>query len=86
MNLSSIFPILLPDNSGPNQLFGVYGGNIESMQMLIFNRWGEMVCTLNSINEFWDGTYKGKKCQDGTYVWKLIYQDFTQSISTNWTC
>ena len=20
-----------------------------------------------------------KKCQDGTYVWKLIYKDFTQS-------
>ena len=69
----------VPDNSGPNQLFGVYGGNIESMQMLIFNRWGEIICTLNSINEFWDGTYKGKKCQDGTYVWKLIYKDFTQS-------
>ena len=49
------------------------------MQMLIFNRWGEIICTLNSINEFWDGTYKGKKCQDGTYVWKLIYKDFTQS-------
>jgi len=46
--------------------------------MLIFNRWGEIICTLNSINEFWDGTFKGKECQDGTYVWKLIYQDFTQ--------
>ena len=48
------------------------------MQMLIFNRWGELVYTLNDINEFWDGTYNGKECQDGTYVWRLVYEDMQQ--------
>ena len=66
----------IPDDDGLNDLFQVYGGNIKQMECLIFNRWGELVYTLNSINDSWDGTYKGEKCQDGTYTWKLTYQDF----------
>lgn len=65
-----------PDDDELNCRFKIISGNISEMQCLIFNRWGEIVCTLNSINESWDGTYKGKKCQDGTYTWKLIYSDF----------
>jgi len=67
-----------PHEDGVNDLFGVYGGNIKKMKMLIFNRWGELVYTLNDINEFWDGTYNGKECQDGTYVWRLVYEDMQQ--------
>jgi hypothetical protein len=26
------------------------------------------------MNFRWDGRYKGKKLQDGTYIWKLIYK------------
>ena len=65
----------IPDGNDLNDLFGVYGGNILSMKMVIFDRWGELICTLNSTAEFWDGTYKGKLCQDGTYTWRLIYSD-----------
>jgi gliding motility-associated-like protein len=46
------------------------------MECLIFNRWGELIKTLNSTEEFWDGTYRGRVCQDGTYTWKLTYVDF----------
>jgi gliding motility-associated-like protein len=65
----------IPDGNDLNDLFGVYGGNISAMKMVIFDRWGELICTLNSTAEFWDGTYKGKLCQDGTYTWRLIYSD-----------
>ncbi len=66
----------IPDGDGLNDLFQIYGGNIKQMECLIFNRWGELVCTLNSTDDGWDGTYKGDKCQDGTYTWKLTYKDF----------
>jgi len=66
----------IPDDDEVNDLFKVYGGNIKEMQCLIFNRWGERIATLNSTDEYWDGTYKGIKCQDGTYTWKLTYTDF----------
>ncbi len=58
------------DNS-VNTYFKVEGGNVSSFELLIFDRWGELICTLNDIDEYWDGTYEGNNCQDGTYVWKL---------------
>jgi gliding motility-associated-like protein len=66
----------IPDNNGKNDVFQVYGGNIKEMECLIFNRWGELITTLSSTTDFWDGTYKGLPCPDGTYTWKLIYKDF----------
>ncbi len=37
----------------------------------IFNRWGEVVFTTNSIGKGWDGTAKGSPADAGTYVWML---------------
>lgn len=65
----------IPDGNGRNDLFGVFGGNISSMEMDIFNRWGELIYTLHSIDDRWDGSYGGNKCPDGVYTWKLVYSD-----------
>jgi gliding motility-associated-like protein len=67
-----------PDNNGLNETFQVSGGNIEEMECLIFNRWGELIHTMTDASQSWDGTYNGKKCQDGTYIWKLTYTDFVK--------
>ncbi len=64
-----------PDEDEFNQSFLAMGGNIESFKMLIFNRWGEVIFESNDMEVGWDGTYKGQKCQDGTYVWKIILSD-----------
>ena len=64
-----------PDNNGFNDLFFVKGGNINDFEILIFNRWGEVVFQSSDINEGWNGTYNGQKCPDGTYVWKITYED-----------
>ena len=48
------------------------------MECLIFNRWGELIHTMTDASQSWDGTYNGKKCQDGTYIWKLTYTDFVK--------
>lgn len=66
-----------PNNNGTNDVFEISGGNLIEMECLIFNRWGELVHTMNSPNESWDGTFNGATCQDGTYIWKLKYTDFT---------
>lgn len=66
-----------PNNDGMNDVFQVSGGNLVEMECLIFNRWGELVYTLDSPYQVWDGSFNGIKCQDGTYVWKLTYTDFT---------
>jgi gliding motility-associated-like protein len=38
---------------------------------LIFDRWGEIVFETTDPEFVWNGTYKGKMCQDGTYTWKM---------------
>ncbi len=68
-----------PDNNLFNELFKAMGGNVKTFQMTIYDRWGEKIVTLNSLDESWDGTYKGMKCQDGTYVWKIVYTDFNSN-------
>lgn len=62
-----------PDDGEFNITFGAKGGNIVEFEMLIFNRWGELIHTINDFNDSWDGTYRGNQCQDGTYAWKLRY-------------
>jgi hypothetical protein len=31
---------------------------------------------MNDESDYWDGTYEGLECQDGTYVWTINYFDF----------
>ena len=50
----------------------------EGTLFQIFNRWGELVYEADEYAEIlagWDGTYKGRPCQDGTYTWKLYFKD-----------
>jgi gliding motility-associated-like protein len=49
---------------------------IESYELLIFNRWGEVIYTLREGDPGWDGTYKGLDCPNDVYVWKLIAYDY----------
>lgn len=65
-----------PDGNFANDVFKAVGGNVSSFKLTIYNRWGEEIISLNSIQESWDGTYKGLPCQDGTYVWKLRYSRY----------
>lgn len=44
-----------------------------SYTLQIFNRWGALVFETNDINDFWDGTFKGEICPDGTYTWKIRF-------------
>lgn len=67
-----------PDNNfnSLNNYFQAIGGNISSFKMEIYNRWGELIYTMNSLDESWDGKYQGADCQDGTYTWKVTLSDF----------
>jgi gliding motility-associated-like protein len=64
-----------------NNLFYAKGGNIKTFEMLIFDRWGELIVTLIDLEESWDGTYKGLNCQDGTYIWKVTITSFEDEES-----
>lgn len=60
-----------PNGDEPNQLFRVYGSNIAQFELIIFDRWGEIIFETTDINYGWDGTYRGKIVPDGLYVYKV---------------
>lgn len=64
-----------PNSDTHNDIFYAFGEEITSFKMYIFNRWGDIIFETNDINQGWDGTYNGKLCPDGTYIWKIEYTE-----------
>lgn len=61
-----------PDGDGNNDVFRVRGYGIASMNLKIFNRWGEQVFETSDQNIGWDGTYKGKLQEMDVYAYVLV--------------
>jgi gliding motility-associated-like protein len=62
-----------PDNDGVNDVFLpiVNGHDPLSYQLLVFNRWGELIFETQHSENGWDGTYKTVMSKEDTYVWKI---------------
>ena len=72
-----------PNGDGTNDEFTAFGTSLKSVNMRVFNRWGEKV--FDSGDEqwaSWDGTYKGVMQPTGvyTYVVELVYLDGVSKI------
>ena len=48
---------------------------ITSYSFDIYNRWGERIYSSNDVFDAWDGKYKDKLVQFGTYTWVITYRD-----------
>ena len=64
-----------PNGDNVNDRFMVYGEGIKTMQLMVFNRWGEKVFESDNQSDSWDGTFKGVMQPPGvyTYVVDLLY-------------
>lgn len=61
-----------PNNDGMNDGWRpIAFGNMEYYLLSVYNRWGERIFITSDPNEEWDGTYKGKPCDVGTYHYFL---------------
>jgi len=58
-------------NSLANDVFFPFTEFVDEYELLIFNRWGELLFVSNDINIGWDGYYRGDICQQDVYVWKI---------------
>jgi len=63
-----------PDGDGVNDFFGPNGYNVATVEMSIFDRWGELIFIGKDAAAFWDGRTNGTPVQDGVYVWKCKYR------------
>ena len=65
-----------PNQDGKNDLFGPTGNvlAISDYFIKIYNRYGQQVFSSNNPLIKWDGTFKGKKLNTGTFVWQTNYK------------
>ncbi|MBU3658737.1 MAG: T9SS type B sorting domain-containing protein [Flavobacteriales bacterium] len=58
------------NNDNANDLFIIQSTNVKDFELFILNRWGNVVVTLNDVNESWDGTTSnGTELTDGVYFY-----------------
>jgi trimeric autotransporter adhesin len=77
-----------PDNDDFNPTFQpvfTAGFDQYDFELLIYNRWGEVIFESHDASIGWDGTYGGELVAQGTYTWKIefktLYTD--ERISVN---
>ena len=63
-----------PNDDGFNNSFVIVPGAIKTFEIEIFNRWGELLFSSTDTQKSWDGTFKGKPCEDGVYFYRLRYK------------
>ncbi|SDL95184.1 gliding motility-associated C-terminal domain-containing protein [Catalinimonas alkaloidigena] len=63
-----------PNNDGTNDALALFGAYVVEFEMRVYNRWGEVVFVARSLEDTWDGTYRGQPAPAGTYAWTLTYR------------
>lgn len=65
-----------PNGDGVNDFFEILASGYKRLNYYkIYNRWGQEVFYSNNFKRGWDGTFKGRDCEVGTYFWLLTAVD-----------
>ena len=65
-----------PDADNINDTFFGTGEGFDTYNMKVFDRWGELIFESNDPDHHWDGTFKGKQVQMGTYPYRFYVIDW----------
>lgn len=60
-----------PNGDGKNDILYVRSSILKEFTLKIFNRWGEQIFESNKLESGWDGSFKGKQCEQGVYDYYL---------------
>lgn len=63
--------VFTPNGDGHNDIFIPVMRGVKFYDIMIFDRWGEMIFRTVDPQQGWDGHYKGQMCQNGVYSWKI---------------
>lgn len=75
-----------PDGDEFNQRWKITieGIDIYDFNLLVFNRWGEVVWESNDPSIAWDATYKGQRVPTGSYTWVIKAGDALNNNKHIW--
>jgi gliding motility-associated-like protein len=63
--------VFTPNADGANETWMVQTKNMETIELIILNRWGNVMAIIEDLNGGWNGkTNDGKNATDGTYFYK----------------
>jgi gliding motility-associated-like protein len=71
-----------PNGDGLNDNFKPVGTDITSFNLLIFNRWGELIFETNDYNQGWNGFTNNQQAETEVYVYLI---DYSSSCSADLT-
>lgn len=75
-----------PNGDGYNDILEAKSNQLQSFNLSIMNRWGEVVFHSDDISNSWDGTINGENAPVGYYVYKMIFvDDIDQTVEKNGT-
>ena len=82
--INSNFTVFIPNSFTPtrdglNDSFKIYGTGIVEAEMLVFDRWGELISSyknLEPMTKGWDGRYNGQPVKQDVYTYKIKVRDF----------
>ena len=64
-----------PDDNRVNEIWIPQGESIKSFEMTIYNRWDQELFFSGSLDEGWDGTFRGKGVPQGVYIYSIDVVD-----------
>ncbi len=64
-----------PNGDGLNDVFEPIGLFAEEYELIIFNRWGELIFASRDFDRAWDGTINERDAPEGVYVYKVSAKD-----------
>ena len=65
-----------PNGDGVNDRFFITGYGAVDVELDIFNRWGQALYSVTTLDLGWDGTYNGEPVEQEVYVYRLRYTSF----------
>lgn len=60
-----------PNDDGINDEFKVIVKGIESYELLVFNKWGELMFSSTEVDSWWDGKHENAIVPAGVYIYKI---------------
>ncbi len=70
------------NEDGVNEFWGVEVKGAKSSEVLIVNRWGNVMKQMTQINQKWDGIVNGRKATDGVYFYRYRIIDLNNKEHT----
>ncbi|MGE0562053.1 MAG: gliding motility-associated C-terminal domain-containing protein [Flavobacteriales bacterium] len=68
--------VFTPNSDNSNDVFKIMGENLLSVNTQIYNRWGQLIFSWNTLDGFWDGkTTSGTNASEGTYYYIIKIND-----------